>query len=62
MTDSLIRDLKALEADGFTGTLTLHFDRGTVKLVDQNKRYRPKADDGPREISEAGGERDPSRG
>ena len=56
MTSNLTRDLKELEDDGFTGTLTLHFERGTVKQCEKNERWRPKPGDGPVHLSEVSGE------
>ena len=55
MTDSLIRDLQALEAAGFTGKVTLHFRDGTVKEVEKNERWKPAAE-GPVQLSEVRGE------
>ena len=56
MTESLIRELRALCAKGFTGTITLHIDQGAVKQVEKNERWRPKPDDGLVDLSEVGGE------
>ena len=56
MTDSLIRDLNALKAGGFTGTLTLHFESGTVKKCEKLDVWKPNADGGPVHLSEGKGE------
>ncbi|MEE8551458.1 MAG: hypothetical protein V3T08_09435 [Gemmatimonadota bacterium] len=56
MTESLIRELRALCANRFTGTITLHVDQGAVKLVEKNERFRPKADDGLVDLSEVSSE------
>lgn len=52
-----IEELRALLADGFTGTVTLHVHQGAVKQVETNRRWRPKADDGLVDLSEANGDR-----
>ncbi len=57
MTDALIRELRALCADGFTGTITLHIDQGAVKQCEKIERWRPKPPDGKVDLSEAGARR-----
>lgn len=42
MNDALFDDLRAILADGFTGSITLHIERGCVKKVEQNRTWRPR--------------------
>ena len=53
MTESLIRELRALCADRFTGTIVLHFEQGAVKMYETHERRRPKPDGGKVELTEA---------
>ena len=53
MTESLIRELRALCANRFTGTVTLHIDQGSVKMWERLERRRPKPDEGQVELTEA---------
>ena len=55
MTDELTKELRGLCANQFTGTISLHIERGAVKLYEINERRRPKADDGKVELSEVKG-------
>ena len=54
MNDGFLNELKALLSTGFTGTLTLHVDKGCIKQYEILERRRPKAEDGPVELTEAG--------
>ena len=57
MTESLMRELRALCADGFTGTITLHIDHGAVNKCEKLERWRPEPDDGLVDLSEGRGRR-----
>ena len=55
MTDALIRELRALCANGLTGTITLHIYQGAVKQYEVLERRRPKTDDGRVDLTEVDG-------
>lgn len=55
MTESLIRELRALCADGFTGTITLHIRHGEVARCEKLETLQLQRDDGLVDLSEAKG-------
>lgn len=56
MTESLIRELRALCADRFTGTITLHIRHGEVMRCEKLETMELERDDGMVDLSEANGE------
>ena len=54
MNETCSSELSALLASGFTGRITLHCEKGSVKRVDTRKTWRPREGRGV-EITEAGG-------
>ena len=43
MNDAFIDELKVILASGFTGSITMHIEQGTVKMYEKNERRRPSA-------------------
>ena len=52
--ETCFSDLRAMFADEFTGSITLHCEKGSVKRVETRKTWRPREGRGV-EITEAGG-------
>lgn len=53
MNEALLNDLRAILADEFTGSITLHVEKGSVKRVETQTTWRPQEGRGV-EISEEG--------
>ena len=54
MNNGFIQELKQLMASGFTGQIILHVDQGSIKKYELHEWRRPKAEDGPVELTEVG--------